>query len=168
MSANDEKQEQKNSEEQKPAQDQEQQALKLCQRELQEWKDKAFRITADFENFKKRLEKDQAVWQRMIQADIFLKLLEIVDNFDRALEQEKGTEAQLAGFALIRKDLQKLLETFDVKEITDFKQFDPLIHESVMTVSSPAHKPGDIVAVLQKGYTFKDQVLRPAKVSIAQ
>jgi molecular chaperone GrpE len=142
--------------------------LDACKKELEEWKGRALRIGADFENFKKRIEKDQIVWQRMVQADILLQLLEIVDNFDRALAQEKDDSGKFAGFALIRKELQKLLERYDVKEIADAKQFDPALHESVMSVKSEAHQPGAVVEVLQKGYMFKDQVLRPAKVSIAE
>lgn len=144
-------------------------ALKICQDQVQEWKDKFLRLSADFDNFKRRLEKDQASWQRMIQTGIFLDILGIVDDFDRAFAGQQDHTGALAGFALIRKNLQKLLEKNGITEIKEVGEFNPQLHEAVMSVpADEQHKPGSVVQILQRGYRFKDQVLRPAKVSIAQ
>jgi molecular chaperone GrpE len=145
-----------------------QQELQMCKQQVQEWKDKTIRMTADFENFKRRLEKDQAVWQYTFQAKILLDVLDVVDNFDRAFKDLDINDPRNAGFVLIYKNLKKLLDKYNVTEITENKHFDPTIHEAISTVEVEGKESGDIVEVLQKGYMFKDQVLRPAKVSIAQ
>ncbi|MEX0940586.1 MAG: nucleotide exchange factor GrpE [Candidatus Babeliales bacterium] len=146
--------------------------LTVCQAELIEWKDKYLRLSADFQNFKKRLQKEQASLRRMMQADILADVLNIVDNFDRAL-QEKEAETEnmkdwFAGFELIRKELYKLLEKYGVKELESYDVFDPEMHEAVMQVDSDQHESGGIVEVYQKGYIFDGSVLRPAKVSVAK
>lgn len=146
--------------------------LAACQSQLQEYKDKYVRVIADFENFKKRQEKDRLSWNFTAQAELLRGFLGIVDNFDRALsEQQKESNPQLQswiqGFALIGTELHKYLEKIGVQEITETREFNPEIHEAIMQVSSDEHKSGEIVSVLQKGYRFKGEVLRPAKVSLA-
>lgn len=149
-----------------------QQALKECQAQVEVWKDKSVRLTADFDNFKRRLDKEQSTINRLMQADMLRALLPIIDNFDRAFSQKKVEDPTFKvwvdGFELIRKELQKFLEQQGVQEIKETSHFDPVLHEAVMSVASRDHASGSIVQVLQKGYMFKDQVLRPAKVSIAQ
>ncbi len=143
--------------------------LKECHMLVQEWKDKYFRLTADFDNYKKRLEKDQVSWQRMLQTGILLDVIAIVDDFDRAFADPSLKKDTLPGFVLIYKNLQKLLDKYGVTEIKELGNFDPHYHEAVMNVpADEEHKSGTVVQVLQKGYTFKDHVLRPAKVSIAE
>ncbi len=147
-------------------------ALKACEASLQEMKDNYLRVSADFQNFKRRLEKERVALKRMMQADILRDILAIVDNFDRALQEnehaEKPAKAWREGFKLIQKDLYKLLQKYGVKELESYDEFNPELHEAVMQVQSDTHKPGSIVEVLQKGYLLDDQILRPAKVSIAQ
>ncbi len=142
-----------------------------CERELSDIKAKYARLGADFENFKKRLEKDQATAYGQMQKSFFLPLLEIVDSFDLALTEsnlaDQSVAAHLAGFTLIRRNLQKFLEKFHVTEMKNEKTFDPNLHEAVMSVQTPDKEAGEIVAVLQKGYVFNGEVLRPAKVTIA-
>lgn len=146
-------------------------ALQKCEKELTEWKDNYVRLSADFQNFKKRLEKEQASLKRMIQARILLDVINIADDFDRALvesgQSEKNT-AQIKGFKLIQKELYKLLEKYKVTPIESYAEFNPELHEAIMHVQSDKHEPGNIVEVLQKGYMLEDHVLRPAKVSVAQ
>ena len=145
--------------------------LMTCQKELTDLQNRYNRLAADFENFKKRLEKDQAAAQFAMQRSVLLPLLEIVDNFDRALQQSvthESVQAYVTGFSLIRKELQKFLEKFGVKEITHNESFNPELHEAVMSSSVADKASGSIIAVLQKGYTLHNDVLRPAKVSIAE
>ncbi len=147
--------------------------VSACQEELHAWKDRALRISADFENYKRRTDKEKAQWAKSNQSIILNDLLTIVDDFDRALEtahQHPATSefnSWLAGFEMTSKELKKLLQKYDVQEIKDGEIFNPQIHEAVMQVESPDHISGSIVKVLQKGYTFKGDVLRPAKVSVA-
>lgn len=148
-------------------------ALKACEASLKEMKDNYLRVTADFQNFKKRLEKERTTLKRMMQSDILLGILSIVDNFDRALQEkqegdEQSVQAWKEGFKLIQKDLYKLLEKYGVKQIESNDEFNPELHEAVMQVHADQHEPGSIVEVLQKGYLLDGHILRPAKVSIAQ
>jgi molecular chaperone GrpE len=149
-------------------------SLEECKKELAYWKDQFLRSKADFENFKRRIEKEQTQWFQTAQAVLLFDLLNVVDDFDRAFEEKQKEgyslelKAWIEGFELIRKSLHKLLSKYDVKEIKIEAEFDPRIHEAVAQVDSPDHKAGQIVDVIQKGYTFKDAVLRPAKVTIAR
>jgi len=148
--------------------------LAACKKETDAWKEKYVRVQADLDNFSKRVDKERIQWRVSGQSAILADLLEIVDDFDRAFDQlEKvgiGAENQnwIAGFEFIRKALHKFLVKHDVSEILTSGIFDTHYHEALMEVESPNHTSGEIVAVLQKGYTFKGQVLRVAKVSIAK
>jgi molecular chaperone GrpE len=147
--------------------------LESCRQELAQMKDRLQRISADFENFKKRIERDRLLWTDTLEAELIRELLPVVDDFDRALvEQRKASQSPeslsyITGFELIAKGLYKFLTAHNVREITNLTTFDPQFHEAVMSVTSPDHKTGDIVAVLQKGFQYKDVVLRPAKVTVA-
>lgn len=148
--------------------------LLKCEQEVQLWKDKYLRVQADIENVRRRMykEQEQALWRA--QADIFTQLLTVMDNFDRAqvdlekLNSSGQQNAALAGIALIRKDLATLFERVDVREMPTSKKFDPALHEALVSVDVEGAESGDIVQILQKGYLFKGQVLRPAKVSVAR
>jgi molecular chaperone GrpE len=141
-----------------------------CQTALEEWKEKYLRVNADFDNFRKRTAKDQALWRQTAQIEVILPLLSIVDDFDRALEGQQGelTQKGLEGFVLIHKALNKYLQSLGVEVMTDYETFNPEYHEAIMQVDAPGYESGNIVAVLEKGYLFKGIVLRPAKVSVAK
>jgi molecular chaperone GrpE len=149
----------------------ESQALAKCQTELQEYKDRALRIAADFENYKKRIEKERMSWMQAAQASVLIDLLEIVDDIDRAINQVQmqpgDTKGVVAGLELMRKSLYKILQKYHITEITQLTQFDPQLHEAIMQVEGP-QPSGTIVSVLQKGFMQKDHVLRPARVSISR
>lgn len=148
--------------------------LEACKKELEIWKEKCIRVTADLENFSRRIEKEKMQWMHIAQSDLVLDLLKIVDDFDRALQEggekelSSETKAFLEGFSMISKSLYKLLEKYDVIEITENLNFDPQLHEAIMQVDSEDHESGEIVQILQKGFMFKENVLRPAKVSVAK
>lgn len=148
--------------------------LTACKLLVQDLKNRLVRSAADFENFKKRQEKERAQWVNTAQASVFNDLLPIVNDFERALteSQKQATtpelKAWLAGFELIRKALYKLLHQYEVEEITDFSVFKPELHEALMRVSSSGHESGEVVSVLEKGFTLRGNVLRPAKVSVAE
>lgn len=147
--------------------------LEKAEAHIAEWGEKYLTLTADFENYKKRVSSERADWAHEAQKRIVLDLLDVVDNFERALEQEKKREtsegtAWLVGFEMIYQSLEKLLAKYGVQAITDFSTFNPKYHEALMSVESDAHKSGEIVQVLQKGYTMNDKVIRPATVSVAK
>lgn len=132
------------------------------------------RLTADFQNYKKRVEKDRALWMDRSRMDVLLPLLSVVDNFDRALKDAQNNDDQekfqnwIKGFEMIRTALYDFLAQQKVVVIEQMKTFDPLLHEAVMQVESADHESEEIVQVMQTGYMHKDQVLRTAKVSVAK
>ncbi|MFS8506539.1 MAG: nucleotide exchange factor GrpE [Candidatus Babeliales bacterium] len=145
-----------------------------CQVELTAIKEQLVRLGADFQNYKKRIERDKSEWYQTAQSQLLLDLLPIIDDFDRAMQESKKGDVSpelvqwIAGFELIYKGLTELLKQRSVVEIDQVKTFDPQLHEALMQVDSPGHKTDEIVQVLQRGFMFNGKVLRPAKVSVAK
>lgn len=153
--------------------DENQSQLEKCLVDLQQWKDSALRMSADFENFKRRTVKERANWVEDARADVLGDLLTIVDNFDRAFEQSQAIDGDpklavwLQGFAMIRKSLYDLLARYEVKVMPDNLPFDPQYHEAIAQVPSEKVASGQIVETVQKGFLVKDRVLRVARVVVA-
>ena len=147
------------------------QALEACRKEAEEYKDKYLRAHADFDNMKKRLEKDKATAVAFANESFATDLLSVIDTFENALatiEQIAGDEAVekiKEGMALTYEQLLKVLKKHGVEEIANEGIFDPHVHQVVQQVESEAHEKNEIVQVLQKGYKLKDRVLRPSMVS---
>jgi molecular chaperone GrpE (heat shock protein) len=151
----------------------EKEQLEKANAAVTEWTDKYLSLTADFQNYKKRVTQERSDWAQDAQKLVFIDVLAVIDNFERALDQEKKREnaagvAWLAGFEMIYQSLEKVLTKFGVQEITDFSVFNPKYHEALVQVESDKHKSGAVVQVLQKGYTMHDKVIRPATVSVAK
>lgn len=139
--------------------------LDQCHAEISLWKDQCRRVSAEFENFKKRTERDQARWSENAKESVLIELLSIVDDFDRALQQENGDND---GISMMYQSFMKILEKHGVVAMDSYESFDPNFHEAIMQVESDVHESGQIVDVLAKGFMVKNRVLRPAKVSVAQ
>jgi len=148
--------------------------LDVCRQELAETKEKLVRVSADLLNFKKRVEKEKIQWMSIAQSELLHDILPVIDDFDRALQEQEKKElsdelkAFLDGFSMIYKSLYKFLEKNKVSVIAETKLFDPEIHEAISQIESPDHKSGEIISVAQKGFMLKDKVLRPAKVVVAK
>ena len=138
--------------------------VEMCLTELSLWKDQCKRISADFENFKKRTEREQARWADMAKESMLYDLLAFVDAFEIALAQPNIDKVALD---MLYQSVLKILAKNDVKVMPETKEFNPEFHEAVMQVPSVDHKSGEIVQFLSKGFMLKDKVLRPAKVSVA-
>lgn len=136
-----------------------------CLAELSMWQDQCKRISAEFENFKRRVDRDKIRWSEIAKESILLDLLPFVDTFDTALQQKDGVDH--TGIEMVYQSLLKLLTKHDVSVMQVTKNFDPEFHEAVMQVESQDHASGEIVNVLSKGFMIKDRVLRPAKVCVA-
>lgn len=141
--------------------------------ELVQLKEKFVRLGADFQNYKKRIEKDRVEWMDKSKADILVGILPIVDNFDRALEEARLAQNEqlhewLKGFELINKILYDFLKEQGVEQIAQNKVFDPTLHEAVAQLDSTDHKSGDIIDLFEKGFSYKGKVLRTAKVTVAK
>ena len=137
----------------------------MCLTELSIWKDQCKRVSADFENFKKRTEKEQARWTDIAKESVLYDLLSFVDSFDMALAQP---QVDKVGIEMMYQSLMKILAKNEIKVMSESKEFNPQFHEAVMQVPTNGHQPGEIVQFLSKGFMLKDKVLRPAKVSVAE
>lgn len=135
--------------------------------EEESFRQKYVRVMADFQNYKRRTEKEKADVYARAEEEIITSLLHIVDNFERALDQECSDEAYAKGVELIFKELMDVLEKEGLKEIDAVGQdFDPNFHHAVMTDDNDEFESGKVTAVMQKGYTLKDRVIRPAMVRV--
>ena len=128
------------------------------------------RALADLDNFRKKVQQDHARIAYVGKREILLKILDVVDSFDRALEQTAGLPDSLAeGFQVISRQLQNILRGEGVTPMDTLGQaFDPELHEAIATVGVGRETSGTIVAELSRGYLWQDELLRPAKVSVAQ
>ncbi len=146
-------------------------ALEACRKELEETKDKYLRAHADFENMKKRLEKEKANAVAFANESFATDLLTVVDSFESALgtidqiEGDEAVEKIKEGMALTYEQLVKVLKKHGVEAIENEGVFDPHVHQVVQQVESEAHEKNEIVDVYQKGYKLKDRVLRPSMVT---
>lgn len=146
--------------------------LDVCTQELAHWQGKYARLSADFENYKRRMVKEQSSWMLIARAQLLTDLLSTLDNFDRAMEhtdEKKDVDMQrwADGIKMIHQSFHDYLDNVGVKQVP-YDLFDPSYHEALLHVDSKEHKPGDIVQVMEKGYVLGDRVLRPAKVSVAK
>ncbi len=144
---------------------------------VKEWEDKYLRTHADFENSKKRLAKDKVTAVSYANESFAKDMLSVVDSFESALATIEGTESEESsevldkikeGLNLTYTQLTKVLEKNGVKAVECEGEFNPDVHQAIMQVESEDKKSGEIVQVLQKGYTIKDRLLRPAMVSTAK
>ena len=150
--------------------------LKRLQLELAEAKDAGSRRQADFENYRKRVERDRGETHNRIVCDVARNLLPVVDNLARALEAERSIENReskefrhfLHGIELISKQLNDVLESFGVTPIDAVGQrFDPHIHEAVVTEPSDEYEPDTVMEEITRGYKLGDRLLRPSMVKVA-
>ncbi len=142
--------------------------LLKCNQELSNTKNQLLYLNAEFDNFRKRTEKEKSAWLYTAQATVLLDVLNVLDDLDRALDAPLTGSSNLEALEIIKKSFEQFLKKYNVQEIQEAQSFDPNLHEALMNVKSESHEPGQVVTVLQKGYRFKNQVLRPAKVTVAE
>ena len=142
------------------------------QEKIDELNDKVLRQMAEFENFRKRTDKEKSQQFELGQGNVLEKLLPVVDNFERGLAAVPEAEKEGAfadGMNKIYKQLIKQLEDLGVTPIEAVgKEFDPNLHNAVMQVESQEYESGIVAQELQKGYMFHDTVLRHSMVAVAQ
>ena len=148
----------KDADREKPVKDAEEEALNV----------KYMRLMADFQNFKRRTEKEKSDIYAFANEKIVKELLDVIDNFERALAAGNDGDKFLEGMEMILKQLQGVLEKAGVAEIQCLgEDFDPNFHNAVMTEDSTEYESGKVTAVLQKGYTLNGRVVRPVMVKVA-
>lgn len=139
---------------------------------IDELEDRVKRQMAEFENFRKRTEKEKSAMYEVGARSVIEKILPVVDNFERGLaaipEEEKGS-AFADGMNMIYKQLTGELDKLGVKPIEAVgKEFNPEFHNAVMQVESEEYEPGIVAQELQKGYTYHDTVVRHSMVAVTQ
>ncbi len=150
--------------------------LKRLEAENGELKDLVARRQADFENYRKRVERERSETYNRVVADVAAKLLPVVDNLKRALDAEASVKAAesdefrhfLSGVDLINKQLSGVLDALGVKPVSSVgEQFDPHVHEAVVTEPTDDYAPDTVMQELVTGYRLGDKLIRPALVKVA-
>lgn len=128
---------------------------------------KYLRLLAEFQNYKKRTEKEKTDLYSYANEKIMTELLEVLDNFERALEAEPG-DGFKEGMELIFTQLNTCLSKAGLAEITALgEDFDPNVHNAVMAEETEEYESGKVSGVMQKGYTLNGKVIRPSMVKVA-
>ena len=145
--------------------------LAELRRERDDFHDRWVRKTAEFDNYRKRIERERREQADQAVVDLLEALLLVVDDFDRALTVEAGPEAEAyrRGVELIHAKLHDVLKKRGVRAIDALgADVDPNIHQAVMHEVSPDHRDGEVISELRKGYMLGDRLLRPAMVKVAK
>jgi molecular chaperone GrpE len=142
--------------------------VEALRRECSDLRNALLRRRADFENYRRRVERDRDVAATEAEAGILRQLLGTVDNLERALAAA-GTESSLRdGVALTLRELLALLESLGVVAVDPLGQrFDPAHHQAILHEPAAGFEPGTVAEVMRKGYTYKERLLRPALVKVA-
>ena len=137
-----------------------------------EERERLLRLKADFENTKKRLEKDKLEAIKFANERLLVEILPIVDNLDRAmasLSEGHNPEKVKEGLKIAQEELHEVLEQHGVQIVKSVgAEFDPKFHEAVGVVQAPGTKDGTIMEEIQRGYLLNGRLLRPSRVRIAQ
>ena len=145
-------------ESEQPEKDQEEEALNV----------KYLRLMADFQNFKRRTEKEKGDIYAFANEKIISELLNVIDNFERALAAGNADDSFYKGMEMILKQLLGVVEKAGASEIAALgEDFDPNFHNAVMTEDSTEYESGKVTEVLQKGYILNNKVIRPSMVKVA-
>lgn len=145
--------------------------LAELRRERDEYYDLLLRKTAEFENFRKRIERERREMTEQAAAGLIEELLPLVDDLERALQADptSGADAYRTGVEIIYKQLLELLRKRGVTAIEAVgADFDPHVHQAVDQAVSADHREGEVMAELRRGYLLGDRLLRPAMVRVAK
>jgi molecular chaperone GrpE len=139
-------------------------------KEEEELNTRYLRLAADFQNFRKRVEKEKSDIYAYANEKIVVELLDVIDNFERALDHSGDSSDSFSeGMNMIFKQFKGVLEKSGVEEMNPAGEpFDPNFHHAVLMESSSEHESGNITQVLQKGYMLNKKVIRPAMVKVAE
>ena len=134
--------------------------------------DKNMRVTAEMLNTVRRKDEETARLLKYSNESLILELLPIIDNFERALSIPSQSEDIInyqKGMKMIYDNLINILNKFEVKEIDSLNmEFDPTYHQAVMTEEKEGTNPNTVIEVMQKGYMYKDRILRPTMVKVSE
>lgn len=146
--------------------------LEQLQAQLDEKENDYLRLRADFDNYRRRVQKDTEAAAKYRSQSLVNDLLPVLDNFERALETSATsdeTKILLKGVDMVFRMFKQALETEGVQEINpEGETFDPNFHQAVMQEASDSHESGTVIQTLQKGYQLKDRIIRPAMVKVSE
>jgi molecular chaperone GrpE len=138
---------------------------------LREAEDRALRVHAELENYRKRAQRELSESLRYREMDLLRDLLPVLDNIHRAIEAAENTadvESLKAGFRMTAQQIEKLLESHGCNTIAgEGAAFDPAVHEAILQQVVPGTAAGTVVGVVSRGYQLHDRVVRPAQVIVA-
>lgn len=141
-------------------------------KQVNDLKEALLRNQADLQNYKRRKDEESESFKKYKNEDLIKELLPIIDNFERAIKMDDNDLSDevskfLSGFKLIYTNTLSILAKYDVKELNaEGVEFDPTYHHAVLTEHDESKPEGVVLEVLQKGYTYKDRVIRPAMVKV--
>ncbi|KAF5059258.1 Protein GrpE [anaerobic digester metagenome] len=137
-------------------------------KDIEDYRDQTHRLQADFENFKKRSEKDIKEYIKYANEGLILKILDVYEDFERALETEKSDDLK-EGVEIIYKKLKKILEGEGLRKIEcEGEKFDPFKHEALMVEDNDDFEDGTVLEELAKGYTLDSKVIKYSKVKVCK
>lgn len=146
-------------------------ALAELQRERDDYHDRLLRKSAEFDNYRKRVDRERREQADQAVANLLEELLLVVDDFDRALtiDADEGSAGYRKGVELIHAKLNDILRKRGVRPIETLgTDFDPNLHQAVIHEASPDHREGEVIGELRRGYVIGDRLLRPAMVKVAK
>ena len=143
--------------------------LREAEARAAEYKEGWARAQADFQNYKKRLERDNELTYISMKGDIIKKILPALDDLERALQNRPAEDPWANGIELIARKLQNVLDSEGIKRIqAEGVEFDPNFHEAISHEPADGVKSGFVIGVVQNGYMLGERVIRPALVRVAQ
>ncbi|WP_425440914.1 nucleotide exchange factor GrpE [Sediminibacillus halophilus] len=148
------------------------QEIEAIKKEKEDVYQRLLRLQAEYDNFRKRTQKEKEADLKYKSQSLVSELLPVVDNFERALDtvpEDESAAGFVDGIKMVYRQLRDALEKEGVEEIkTEGETFDPNIHQAVMQVEDDQYESNVVVQELQKGYLLKDRVIRPAMVKVNQ
>jgi len=147
--------------------------IQECQDQLTVEKDRVLRLSAEFENYKKRSSKELNEFKKFANETLLKQLLTVIDNMERAISsaaQDKGDlKILLEGIEMTHREMLRIMGMFNVKPVeAEGQSFDPAFHQAVTQLESDDHPANTVVTELQKGYMFHDRLIRPSMVVVSK
>jgi len=140
----------------------------ILQEEVSHLRDRLLRTLADFDNYRKRAERERADDRKYATVEILREILGVVDNLERALAAQGGLEDLKAGVEMILRQMEDVLRRSGAEEVAAVdREFDPSVHEAVSRVEDPDIEVPRVIEEMQRGFTVYDRLLRPAIVRVA-
>jgi len=147
--------------------------IKSLEEEAKKTYDRFLRVSAEFENYKKRSAREMSEFKKFANESLIKELLLVVDNMERAISSSKdegnSNSGLIEGIDMTLKELLKIFEEFGVKQVESLgKPFDPNFHQAVMQEETDEHPHNTVINELQKGYIINERLLRPATVVVSK